>query len=216
MKDVLMHATYSNKARAIDMVGLRIGPKTKPGTGYCARNDFECQREEAYRQSEKVHEENRKKIRPDLPTRQGAVFFSPQDGYYCVDDPGQCKTGEDDRGRPEYDFGFGKDVLYAVDAKKIPCKCGVGDGAVSDEGFSHFYSKIRPEKHTSSIKDPKASSKKFWNEAEVFDWKDYNPYQTSEATGDPKHEIPEVWCPCVIPRSAIIRKFDKNHPLEEG
>lgn len=209
-----MHATYSNKARAIDMVGLRIGPKTKPGTAYCKRGDFDCQREAAYRASEAVHEATRKRLKPNLPTREGAVFFSPQDGYVCVDDPDVCKTGEDDWGKPQYDFGFGKDVLYAVDASKISCKCGVGDTAKSDETFGHFHTKYTGHGLFPRISDPVKSSEKFWKNAKLFDWKTFDPY--APRGKDSSMESPEVWCPCAIPKSAILRKFDKNHPLEEG
>jgi len=202
----LVHATTAEKAKAIQMVGFRIGPRTRRATGFCARNDFDCQREQAYLQSEAVHEDTRRKVAPNKPTRQNATFFAPKEGYFCVDDPKSCVTGEDDQGRPQYDFGFGKDALFVVDATKIPCACGVGDGAKGDETFAHFMSK--------SKRDPVVASREFWSTVEKFDWRKYDPYRTKRG-GDPRHEIPEIWCPCPIPRSAIIAKYDKNNPLSD-
>lgn len=210
----LLHATYGGKAKAIEMVGLRVGPKTRPGTGYCRRDDYDCQREEAYRRSEEVHEQVRQKAKPRLPTRQRAIFFNPQEGYFCVDEPGQCVSGHDERGRPVYDFGFGKDTLFVVDAERIPCACGVGDSTESDDTFRHFMSKFRNGPLARDV-DPVKASRKFWGKAKAFDWRRFEPLEEAFATGDRTYQDPEIWCPCAIPRTAIVGKHDSNNPLPE-
>lgn len=209
----LLHATTENKARAISMVGFRIGPKTKRATGYCARNDWDCMRDEAYKESERVHEETRRKYFPARISRQNAVFFYPKEGHYWVDDPGAVIQGDDDYGRPIYDFGFGKDTLFVVDSKAIPCKCGVGDGTKSDNVFNHFYTEYKGgQRLVERGRDPEEKSAEFWQTAKEYVPETFDVWGEQDLSDDYQ---PEVWCPCAIPRSAIVEKHDKNNPIQE-
>lgn len=211
----LLHSTYSNRVGSIAAHGLRVSERTKPGTAYCERNKLDCDRADAHDESENELEQVRLERRPDVPTREHAVFFQPADGSVWLDDPRAFVKGEDEMGRPEYDFGFGKDVLYVVDYDRVPCKCGVGDNAVSDEVFRAYLDRI-----TSGDKDidPEAEARKFWARASVYDPETYDPNEfkideKGQETEEPYHELTEVWCPCAIPPSAILARYDKNNPV---
>ena len=197
------------------MVGLRIGPRTMRGTGYCARDDWDCMWEEAYLESERVHEETRRRFFPDKITRQNAVFFYPREGNFWWDEPGVMVTGEDEYGRPVYDFGFGKDTLFVVDSAMIPCGCGVGDGTRSDNVFNHFYTKYRhgTERILDRGRTPEEKSIEFWRSVKEYDPNTFDVWKEQEREGDEYQ--PEVWCPCAIPRDAIEEKYDKNNPLPD-
>ena len=205
----LVHATQSNKAKAIEMVGFRVTPRTRKGTAYCKKGDFDCVRDEAYRRAGKVLEQTRQRVRPDLPTRNNAVFFFHSAEEFGSE-PDIYVAGEDDWGRPLYDFGFGKDVAFEVDPDRIPCTCGVGDMAVSDDVFKHFVDQIQESQGKKVFMPLRVKTEKvaeqFWRKATVFDARAYDQEKA-------KHELPEVWCPCRIDRHAIVAKYDKNHPI---
>jgi len=242
----LVHATYSGKVGSIYAHGLRISPATKRATAYVERGKFSDAREEAYRRSEETIEESRRIQRPDVPTRTHAVFLSPADGYVFLDEPSlaysvserhekgifdSAENRYDEYGNVIPDFGFGKDVLLLVDADKIPCKCGVGDGDRSDEVFRAYLNEIEPPRgFRIADAEPPDAARAFWRTAEPFDCKTYDPsrsWLTEEQVkaeqdaggsnflevGDRYHEEPEVWCPCVVPPDAIVAKYDKlNRP----
>ena len=92
-----VHLTHHNKGKAIQMVGLRVGPGTKSGTGYKRTNGVarDPVRDAAWERSEEFLE----KTRPsDIPTRKGAIFFYPKDFSIATQEPDIFKVGEDDLG----------------------------------------------------------------------------------------------------------------------
>jgi len=222
MARVLFHATYGNKAKAIQMVGFRVGPLTKPGTAYKKVDGVEEDpvRAEAFVRSEAMLAEARPK---EIPTRWRAVFFATE-GSAWADEPGAFKTGDEDEfGRSVYDFGFGKDVLFVVDSSQIPCRCGVGDNAKSDEVFACQLKRIqggrwRYEGDSVWQKMPtegecRGLAGEFWKTAMIYEPGAYEDTQAwNPQTGEALHEMPEVWCPCSIPKEAIIDRYDKRNP----
>jgi len=227
----LLHATYGNKARAIQMVGLRIGSLTKRGTGYKKLGEFDYLRDATYRESERILEEERPS---NIPSRMNAVFFFPREGSVYGDDFDAFVVGEDEWGRPIYDFGFGKDTIFVVDGRMIPCRCGIGDMAKSDEVFrcaGELTGLIRENepfvfrgrrgltlRYGEAYSEDKCRrlAKEFWEGAESFDPRtdDLDDILWKE-NGECKWEDPEVWCPCSIPREALIEKWDSRHPAPQ-
>jgi len=231
-RNELLHATYANKARAIQMVGLRVGSLTKRGTGYKKAGEFDYLRDKTYRESERVIEETRPE---GIPSRKNAVFLFPRWGSAYGDEPDAFIVGEDEWGRPVYDFGFGKDTIFVVDGRMIPCRCGVGDMVKSDEvfrcegertgmirlkepyvsrsgGLRLRYGAEKPPSEESC----KRLAEEFWEDAESFDPRtdDLDDILWKE-NGECKWEDPEVWCPCSIPREALIEKWDSRHPAPQ-
>lgn len=203
MSKTLVHATMSNKAKSIQKKGFKVTPRTKKSTAFCKRNEYDCQRAEAYQCSEDILERARKKIAPHLPSRKNAMFFQDGDESAWLSEGDAFKTGEEDEwGRPIYDFGFGKDVLFTVNYDKIPCGCGVGDNGESDEVFRGCLNGEAKE-------ELEKKAEKFWKKAEKYD-ETYDPFKMDN--DDRTHEMPEIWCPCPIPKDVIIDKYDKKNP----
>ena len=198
------------------MVGLRVGPRTKRATGYCAKNDWDCQRDNAYQLSEAMLEKTRREMFLDRISRQNAVFFYPREGNYWWDEPGAMVTSEDEYGRPVYDFGFGKDTLFVVDSRKVPCRCGVGNGTRSDEVFGIYQERIKRQVDPNwRLADALGSeaAELFWKQVKEYDPAKFDVWKEQDE-GDEDYQ-PEVWCPCAIPRDAIEEKYDKNNPLPD-
>lgn len=231
---LLLHATTGRAAKKILREGFKVTPQTKKGTAYCKRDDYDCMRLAAYTCSEIIHEENRRKLRPEIPTRKNAVFFSVQDYDSVLDDLTEylSEPRYDDYGREirEFDFGFGKTDLFVVDSSKIPCKCGVGDTHKADEPFGACMTIQRGgrgdpfwdrpgEPNVMSIEQlqgyAQRRSEAFWKNAEVYNPETYDPTEPINDENDPKHDRPEVWCSCAIPPDAIVRHINAKNYSEE-
>jgi len=218
----LLHSTTHDKARAINMVGFRVGPKTLRSTGYCAKDDYDCIRAEAFLRSEETLEKVRAEKFPKKITRVGAVFFAPEEGSSWIEEPEIfLRSAETDwrtgKPRPEYDFGFGKTDLFVVDAQEVDtsCDCGVGDNVLSDEVFEAYRNEMDPKPLLRDRGDPEKLAKKFWQG--VKEWSpSFDAFQVfwgAISEGEPAYEMTEIWCPCSIPRSAIVKWYGSHNPV---
>lgn len=204
----LVHGTTHQKAAAIQMVGFRIGPKTKPATAYCDRDQWDDVRCEAYQRSEALLEEVRRESYGSIPSRRGSIFFGQQGNDLREDDPETYKVKEDDWGQPIYDFGFGKTVLFTVHPDFIPCRCGVGATQLSDEVFRRIRENLKGDADWGEA-DLRRAARRFWDRAEIYDPNTLYSFKGRGETYDT-----EVWCPCPIPRESIVGKMG-GKPREE-
>lgn len=221
----LVHTTYSPKIGSIMAHGLRVSSRTTKGTAFTQKGDFSSIRNDAQSRSEAKLEEVRRRLRPELPSRINAVFFFPGNECSILDDPESFMSGEDEHGRPAYDFGYGKDVALVVDFDRVSGPCGVGDTAKADAVFKYYLDQLSIERggiptFTDAKADPVKLAEAFWKGAKLYDPRTYQPYPEGAMDGCPAcreqtDEFPEVWCSTPISRYAIITKYDKRNPIPE-
>ncbi|MDG6918469.1 MAG: hypothetical protein JRN62_03430 [Nitrososphaerota archaeon] len=201
---VLLHTTYSEKIGSIMAHGFRVSKRTKRGTAYDDDGKtIDEERLEAYMKSEHTLEAVREEMRPDLPSRLYSTFFQPPETNECFENSRAASVSEDERGKPRYDFGCGRDAALVVDARRIQAQGAIGDTALSDAVFGIYWREAIG--HPADDQEyPMESARKFWESAKLFD---------ASADYPENLECPEIWYPGTIPPTVITCRYDSNHPL---
>nr|WP_276978324.1 hypothetical protein [Ferrimicrobium acidiphilum] len=201
---ILLHTTHSAKVGSIMAHGFRVSKHTKRGTAY--GNDVRAVDEvrlKAYLESEQTLETVRQEMRPDLPSRLYSVFFQFPESLGLFEDSTAFIKREDDHGRPQYDFGCGRDTVFLIDPKRVSIQGAIGDTVLSDEVFRVYWNRVN-EFDPVEPEIPIDNARTFWKKARLFN--------NTESCPDDL-EYPEIWYPGIIPPTVILGRYDSHNPL---